>query len=195
MGNSFPNLLVGIGASAGGLPPLLEIVDHLSSGYQGAIFVVTHRGPDGPNALPSIFRKHTRLRVHDAYTNESVSCTHLYVADADEVMTVEGSRIEVRIDAGRLRKLKRIDDLFTSIALSAGRNSVGVILSGALSDGIEGLKAIKTAGGTCLVQTPADALFDSMPCKALEVVEPDLVGSPLEIASYLIELAAGRKCR
>jgi chemotaxis response regulator CheB len=44
-------LLIGIGASAGGLPPLLEIVDHLSSGYQGEIFVAVHRPPDAPNML------------------------------------------------------------------------------------------------------------------------------------------------
>jgi two-component system chemotaxis response regulator CheB len=70
-----------------------------------------------------------------------------------------------------------------------------VILSGALSDGIAGLQAIKAAGGTCLVQSPDDALFESMPREALAAIEPDLVGTPLEIASHLIELAAGRKCR
>jgi chemotaxis response regulator CheB len=51
MGSKYPNLLIGIGASAGEPPPLLEIVDHLSSGYQGAIFVAMHRPADAPNML------------------------------------------------------------------------------------------------------------------------------------------------
>jgi chemotaxis response regulator CheB len=60
MSCEYPNLLIGIGASAGGLPPLLEIVDHLSFGYQGAIFVAMHRPPDAPNMLPDILRTLTR---------------------------------------------------------------------------------------------------------------------------------------
>lgn len=191
----YPNLLIGIGASAGGLPPLLEIIDHLSFGYQGAILVAMHRAAGARNTLLDILRHRTRLQVHDACENDRVACTHLYLADADEVMTVRRGRIDVRLDAGRLRKLKKIDDLFTSIADSAGASSVGVILSGALTDGIAGLAAIKAAGGKCFVQSPADALFESMPEHAVAAVEPDLVGSPLEIASQLIELAAGRKCR
>jgi two-component system chemotaxis response regulator CheB len=194
MHDQYPNLLIGIGASAGGLPPSLTVIDHLSFGYQGAVFVAMHRSPNAPTSLLDIFRNRTRLHVRDACENDTVACTHLYVADADEVLTVEGRRIDVRLDAGRLRKLKRIDDLFASIAESAGPNAAGVILSGALADGIEGIKAIRAAGGKCLVQNPTDALFPSMPRNALEAIEPDLVGSPLEIASYLIELAAGRKC-
>jgi two-component system chemotaxis response regulator CheB len=195
MTDEYPNVLVGIGASAGGLVPLVEIIDKLSFGYQGAVLVAMHRMPGTPNFLADVLRKHSRLRVHDAYENEAVTCTHLYVADSDEIMTVRGRHIEIEVDRDRLRRLKKIDDLFTSIAASAGPNAVGVILSGALSDGIEGLKAIKAAGGWCLVQSPEDAEFSSMPRQAIEAIEPDLVGQPLEIASFLIELAAGKRCR
>jgi len=51
MSTQYPNLLIGIGASTGGLPPLLEIIDHLSTSYQGAIFVAMHRPPNAPNML------------------------------------------------------------------------------------------------------------------------------------------------
>jgi chemotaxis response regulator CheB len=57
-----------------------------------------------------------------------------------------------------------------------------------------GLAAIHAAGGKCFVQSPDEALFESMPQHAIEAINPDFVGSPLEIASQLIELAAGRKC-
>jgi chemotaxis response regulator CheB len=56
MSIEYPNLLIGIGASAGGLPPLLEIIDHLSVSYQGANFVAMHRPPDAPNMLLDILR-------------------------------------------------------------------------------------------------------------------------------------------
>jgi chemotaxis response regulator CheB len=144
MSDEYPNLLAGIGASAGGLAPLLEIIEHLSFGYQGAILIAMHRSLNAPNTLPELLRSHTRLRVHDAHENEALACTHLYVADADEVMTVEGRRIDIRLDPGRLRRLKRIDDLFASIAETTGSNSAGVILfgrAGGWNQGAEGDQA------------------------------------------------------
>jgi hypothetical protein len=68
-----------------------------------------------------------------------------------------------------------------------------VILSGLLWDGVGGLRAIKAAGGTCLVRRPSDSTFDSLPLHALETVQCDLVGTPFEIAR-LVEFAAGRRC-
>jgi chemotaxis response regulator CheB len=65
MSSKYPNLLIGIGASAGGLPPLLEIIDHLSVGYQGAIFVAMHRPPDlalCPHVIPAQAGIQTRAK-------------------------------------------------------------------------------------------------------------------------------------
>ncbi|MGE0607511.1 MAG: chemotaxis protein CheB [Pirellulales bacterium] len=188
-------MLIGIGASAGGLKPIVEIVDLLPTHFQGALMVAMHRSPSGANFLAEILRHHTRLRVSEAFDGEKVTCTHIYVARPSEVMTVEGKEIDLGLDLGHFRKLSRIDDLFLSIAGSAGHNAVGVILSGCLWDGVDGLKAIKQAGGTCIVQTPHEAAFESMPRHALEAVECDFVGTTVEIASRLVELAAGKKCQ
>ncbi|HEX4415521.1 MAG TPA: chemotaxis protein CheB [Lacipirellulaceae bacterium] len=111
------------------------------------------------------------------------------------MITVDGRRIHLHVVPDRIERMQWIDDLFFSIAESAGENAVGVILSGALSDGMADLKAIKAAGGTCMVQSPGDAAFQSMPQSALSSVECDVVGTPLEIASSLIESAAGRRCK
>lgn len=192
--SDYPNLLIGIGASAGGLAPLLEIIDHLSHGFQGALLIATHRPPNAPIEYPTILQRYTRLHVSAPVHSEKLSCAHVYIARPDMVLTVDGRSVHLEYDPERLRRLQRIDDLFTSIAENAGPNSVGVILSGALFDGIEGLKAIKAAGGTCMVQNPQDAVFKSMPLSALAAIDCDVIGTPLEIASHLIELAAGRRC-
>lgn len=190
----YPNLLIGVGASAGGLPAIMEIIELLPEQFQGSLVVATHRDPAAPNVLPQLFRNHTRLRVSEPYEGEKISCTHVYVARPDQVMTVDGRDLHLHLDADRLRNLRRIDDLFASIAASAGPNSVGVVLSGMLWDGVEGLRAIKQAGGACIVQHPDDAAFESMPRHALQAVDCDYVGTTMEIASRLVELGAGRSC-
>ena len=193
--NSYGNLLIGIGASAGGLQAIVEIVDLLPTHFQGALMIATHRSSTAPNVLPSLLQNYTRLRISEPLDGDKLSCTHIYIGRPDEVLTVEGGEVHIDIDPEHIRNLDRIDDLFTSIANAAGKNSVGVILSGMLWDGVDGLKAIKEAGGTCIVQTPEDATFDSMPKNALESVECDFVGTTIEIASRLVELGAGRNCQ
>ena len=71
---------------------------------------------------------------------------------------------------------------------------MGVILSGLLWDGVEGLSAIHQAGGKCLVQSPADAIFQDMPLHAIDAVDIDFVGTADEIAQRLIEIARPRSC-
>ncbi|HBN79557.1 MAG TPA: chemotaxis protein CheB [Planctomycetaceae bacterium] len=192
---SYSNLLIGVGASAGGLKAIVEIVDLLPTHFQGALMIATHRSSTAPNVLPSLLQNHTRLRVSDTIDGDKLSCTHIYIGRPDEVLTAEGGEVHIGLDPEHVRNLLRIDDLFTSIANTAGKNAVGVILSGMLWDGVDGLKAIKEAGGTCIVQTPEDATFDSMPKNALKSVECDFVGTTIEIASRLVELGAGRNCQ
>ncbi|REK07225.1 MAG: chemotaxis protein CheB [Planctomycetota bacterium] len=190
----YNNLLIGMGASAGGLRPIVEIIDLLPSEFQGALLVASHRDPNAPSVLGELLQYHTRLRVSEPIDGEALSCTHIYVAGPAEVMTVEGGEVHLGVDRERMRAMKRIDDLFISIAEAAGQNAVGVILSGMLYDGVKGLQAIKQAGGTCIVQSPADAEHGDMPRNALEAVAADYVGTTMDIASRLMELAAGREC-
>jgi len=190
-----PNLIVGIGASAGGLEAVSEIVEHLPGQFQGSILVAIHRTPNVKSMLGSVLQTHARMRVSDSIDGEHLSCTHIYVAQPSEILEVDGDEVHVDVDADSIRRMQRIDDLFSSIAESAGANSVGVVLSGMLWDGVAGLQAIKAAGGECIVQDPKDAQFPGMPQNALEAVECDLIGTPLEIASRLVELAAGRQCQ
>lgn len=190
----YPNLLIVIGASAGGLQQIIRIVEKLPTHFQATLLVACHREPSGPNMLQDILTRHTGLRVRQPVEGEKLCCTTIYVGSPAESVEIDGNRIHSEIDVSDVARMERIDDLFITAAQSARENTVGVILTGMLSDGVEGLKAIHAAGGYCIVQDPKDAKFESMPKNALAEVEADFVGTSDEIAERLIRLAEGRSC-
>ena len=193
---AFPNLLVVIGASAGGLEPIRQIISHLPESFQATVIVATHRNPaETQNRLAEILSHDARLKVREPVEGESLDCTTLYVGRPSSSLRIDGRIAHLDDVASHLERLQRIDELFLSAARYAGENAVGVILSGTLSDGVEGLKAIHAAGGKCIVQDPADAIFDDMPQNALNDVPVDYVATPVGIAGILIELAAERSCQ
>lgn len=192
---NFPNLLVVIGASAGGVKPLQRIITQLPRSFQGIVIIATHRDPAvTKNDLADIFRQNTRLTVREPVEGESLHCTTLYIGNPSQSVLVEGRTAHIDEVTGHMERLQRIDELFRSAARNAGPNAVGVILSGTLWDGVAGLQAIHEAGGKCIVQDPRDATYKDMPEKALDQVDVDYVGTADEIASILMELAAGRNC-
>lgn len=193
--DSFPNLLVVIGASAGGLQSIREIVRLLPNTFQGVVIVATHRDPNvSRNHLAEILSQDGRLTVREPVEGESLNCTTLYVGRPAESVVVDGRRAHIDEVSTHLERLHRIDELFLSAAKHAGRNTIGVILSGTLWDGIAGLEAINKAGGKCIVQHPHDASFDEMLRRAIEAVDIDYAGNTTEIAGILVEFAAGRSC-
>ncbi|AMV31499.1 Chemotaxis response regulator protein-glutamate methylesterase [Pirellula sp. SH-Sr6A] len=187
-------LLVAIGASAGGLREIVTIVESLPTWFAGTLVVATHRDPRSPNILAEILAKRASIRVDEPTDEAQLECTTIYVGKANERVEVDQEEFSVETDSSSYARLHRIDDLFTSVAKSAGKDAVGVILSGMLSDGVEGLKAINDAGGYCIVQSPADADFPSMPTNALSHVDVDFVGTAQEIASFIMEISLGRNC-
>jgi chemotaxis response regulator CheB len=191
--SNYPNLLIGIGASAGGLQEIKTIIGRLPKSFAGAIVVACHRAPGHKNMLAGILAKHTNVKVREPSDQDKIECATIYVGDSSERIEVESHGLfDVEVDNSKFARFHRIDDLFHSIAAAAGRNSVGVVLSGMLWDGIEGLEAIKASGGYCIVQDPLDASFESMPQNALDAVNVDFVGDADEIATRLIEIAAKR---
>lgn len=192
---TFENLLVVIGASAGGLEAIREIISDLPEDFQAVVIVATHRDPSVEhNFLADILTRSTRLTVREPIEGEKFRCTTLYVGKPSDSVQVDGVLAHLERIENDLRRVDRIDELFVSAASSARENAIGVILSGMLSDGVAGLKAIQKAGGKCIVQLPSEAKFPSMPENALAEVDADFVGDTREIAAKLVELAAGRTC-
>jgi len=121
---------------------------------------------------------------------ERVRPGRIYVAPPDRHLLVEGDRIRIGIGPRENGSRPAIDPLFRSVAQAHGPNVVGVVLSGALFDGTNGLAAIKARGGIAVVQDPDEAACPSMPRSALETVSVDHVVPTADLASLLESLVA-----
>lgn len=192
----FPNLLVVIGASAGGLPAIKGLISELPEDFEAVLIVATHRDPDSQvNHLAEILQRNTRLRVRDPIQGEKLDCQTIYVGPPSKSLVLDGLDADLQHVEKDCLRIERIDALFETAARYAGPNAIGVILSGMLWDGVEGLKAISEAGGRCMVQEPTEAIFKDMPINAINAVEMDCVGSVKEIAERLTQIAADRCCQ
>ncbi|MEO1618207.1 MAG: chemotaxis protein CheB [Planctomycetota bacterium] len=189
---SVPEMIIVVGASAGGFKEIALLVEYLPAWFKGTMIVANHRLPHESNDLAKILADRARVRVHEPVDDQALECTTIYVGKPNETIEVDDGGFDVRVNTSNYARVHRIDDLFKSVADTVGKNAVGVILSGMLSDGIDGLEAIQQAGGYCIVQCPEDAQYDSMPKNAIERIEPDFIGTTREISSVLMELAVER---
>jgi two-component system chemotaxis response regulator CheB len=183
--------IIVIGASAGGLSPLIEIVNALPRGFPAALFVVLHVSPWHKSELPSILGRSGKLLAMHPGVGERVRNGYIYVAPPDYHLLLEND--EVQLWRGPRENLHRpaINPLFRSAAVSYGNRVAGVILSGASDDGSTGLWWVKNFGGATLVQTPDEAQFADMPRSALDTVAVDFVANAEELGTLLVGLAAG----
>ncbi|MBX3501068.1 MAG: chemotaxis protein CheB [Alphaproteobacteria bacterium] len=175
-----------IGGSAGSLEVLQRIVANLPEDLPAAIFVVVHTG--AVSHLARILDRVSALPVMEAANGAVFEPGHIYVATPDRHLMLHDDHILLR--RGPRENLSRpaIDPLFRSAAATFGSHVIGVVLSGALSDGTAGLKAIKRCGGLAVVQDPADAMVPHMPQSAMRHVEIDHVADADALGPLLARL-------
>lgn len=180
------NIIV-IGASAGGIEPLKRIVSDLPADLAAAVFVVLHVGP--ASYLPEILDRVGPLPVHKARNGATFKVGNIYVAPPGFHLLLHDDHMLLR--RGPRENLARpsIDPLFRSAALSYGARCVGVILSGSLSDGTAGMRAVKAVGGVTVLQHPNDAVVPDMVRSALSYVEIDHCLPAAELGGLLARLA------
>jgi two-component system chemotaxis response regulator CheB len=181
--------MVGIAASAGGIAVLRQLLGFLPANFPATLIIHLDFPPEAPSELVAILQRHTLLPVADARHAMSVYPGMVYV-------TPPGQHVEVTLartfcltsweNRGYCRP--QADDMFTSLAVSLGRRAIGVILTGYLSDGAQGARAIHAAGGWVLVQDPATAEAAGMPQAAIATGCVDGVLSLQGIAAALITL-------
>jgi two-component system, chemotaxis family, protein-glutamate methylesterase/glutaminase len=173
--------IVVIAASAGGLEPLLHIINALPAPCSASVFIVMHIGRR-QSMLPSLLQRDGKLPAEFAEDEHAIEPGRIYVAPPDCHMLVERDRI--RLDGGPKVRHTRpaADPLFVSAAAAYGKRVIGVVLSGADSDGADGLRAIKAQGGMAFVQRPDEATIPSMPLAAIAADHPDGSLSAPEIA-------------
>jgi two-component system, chemotaxis family, protein-glutamate methylesterase/glutaminase len=178
-----------IGASAGGVETLIQLVRGLPSDLPAAVFIVLHIPAHAVSALPSILRRSCALQVDHAKDGMPVEYGHVYIAPPDHHLLIKPGHIHLARGPRENGHRPAVDPLFRTAARAYGPQVIGVVLSGALDDGTAGLAAIKMRGGLAVVQDPADALYDGMPRSAIEHVEIDHILPVSEIPSMLSRLA------
>jgi two-component system chemotaxis response regulator CheB len=171
----FQRDLIVVGASAGGVPALQELVAQLDSELPAAVLIVLHMMQTSTSVLDSILARAGRLPVSQAVDGERPERGRVYVAPPNSHLLLRGADIHLSDGPRENGHRPAIDPLFRSAARAFGRRVVGVVLSGTLDDGTDGLRLIKERGGATVVQDPDDAAYGDMPRNAIEYVEPDRV--------------------
>jgi two-component system chemotaxis response regulator CheB len=182
--------VVVIGASAGGLEPLTEIVASLPVGFPAAIFVVVHTAAGSQGGLAQILRFKSQLPVEPAVDGEYYVPGRIYVARPDQHLLLDDGIVRSTHGPKENSFRPAVDPLFRTAARATGPRVIGILLSGGMNDGTVGLREIKKHGGLAVVQHPEEALVPSMPLSALRYVEVDHVLRCAEIAEKLPELVA-----
>jgi two-component system, chemotaxis family, protein-glutamate methylesterase/glutaminase len=180
-----------IGASAGALEALSSLLPGLPADYRLPILVVVHLPPDKTSLLAELLRVRCAIRVREAEDKEPIEPGVAYFAPPDYHLLVEqDKRLSLSDDEPVLFSRPSIDVLFESAADAYGDGLIGVVLTGANSDGANGLKAVVEAGGVAVVQSPGSAYAVAMPEAAIAACPNARVLPVNEIAAYLREVGA-----
>ena len=181
--------IIVIGASAGGVQALSNLVGQLPAGLPASIFVALHIAPDGPNELPAILTRSGPIPAHYPTNNEVFEPGHIYVAPPDLHLFLESDRIHVWRGPKENMHRPAVNVLFRSAAVAYRARVAGAILSGTMDDGSTGLWWIKHYGGVTIVQDPSDAKFPDMIYSVLEHVEIDHIVPVARMGQILVAVS------
>ncbi len=184
-------LIVGVGASAGGVQALQTFFDALPDDTGAAFVVVVHLDPQSRSDLSSILATRTRMPVAQVGAPEQLRANHVYVIPPDRRLRITDHEISsAEFDEPRGQRAP-IDLFFRSLAEQHG-DGFAVILTGAGADGAVGVRAVKEAGGIILVQDPNEAEYPSMPRSAIATGIADFILPVRDLAARLVELVQNR---
>lgn len=182
----FDGLVVGIGASAGGLEALRQLLPHLPSSPSICYVVLQHLAPTHRSLLADILGKQTTMPVREIQDGDALHPGTMLVCPPNAHVELHGQRLHLTVPDPRALPRPSINLFFSSLADAAGARAVGMVLSGTGSDGAIGLRRICAVGGRAFVQQPSTARYSGMPEAAMQSVgadalmAPDLIGPALE---------------
>lgn len=165
---SKPLLIVGVGASAGGLEALKQFFKSVPKDAPIAFIVVQHLDPNHKSMMADILSRHAPLSFCQAKDKQTIEAGCAYMIPPNAFIEVIDNTIQIIAPQQQLGSRLSIDHLFRSMAEQYKSKAVGIIFSGSGSDGTAGLRALKAAGGLALVQKPKTAEHQSMPRSAIE---------------------------
>jgi two-component system CheB/CheR fusion protein len=180
--------VAGIGASAGGIRALQELVAGLPKDLHMALIVVQHLEPKHKSMLAEILSKSSALPVVQARDGMKLEPGRIFVIPPNRRMEVHDGRLTL---SELLEPSKRmlVDALLESLASAYQHLAIGIVLSGSGSDGTFGVRAVKSEGGITFAQSRESAEYFSMPQHAIATGSVDFMLSPTEIARKLVEIS------
>ena len=164
---ALPFLLVGLGASAGGIQALQTYFDNMPPDSGMAFVVIMHLSPDHESNLAQILQNRTAMPVVQVTEPTKVVPDHVYVIPPSKHLRLEDGHIHLVEPQQAAGKRIAIDLLFRTLASAYGPRAVAIVLSGSDGDGSIGIKHVKEQGGLTIAQDPDEAEFDSMPRSAI----------------------------
>lgn len=179
---------IAIGASAGGVEALGALLSKLPAHSPVAMAIVLHVPPDRPSLLVELFSERCALPVKEAEDKERIEPGHIYIAPPNYHLLVEPDySFSLSVEDAVLYSRPSIDLLLDSAAYAYGERMLGVVLTGASSDGAQGLARVRERGGLGWVQDPATARARAMPLAAIDQAGADRI---LELNALASDLAS-----
>ncbi|MBC7427597.1 MAG: chemotaxis protein CheB, partial [Bacteriovorax sp.] len=169
--------VVGIGASAGGLETIQALIKNLPDNTGLGFVIIQHLSEEYPSLAEQIYANSTSMKVHIGKDGMEVEPNQIYFNphDADLILKNGFLKLVPRLDSTSKGLHLPINQFFKSLALERKNQSIGIILSGTGADGVEGMKALRLAGGITITQDPATALYSAMPQATLDQIDVDFV--------------------
>jgi two-component system chemotaxis response regulator CheB len=187
-----PRHVVALAASAGGLAAVSRILSGLPADFPAPVLIVQHQDPHHRSWLSEILSRITELRVTQARDGERLAVGTVFLAAPGHHLLVTADGTLSLSDTDRVRFVRpSADVLFASLAESWDGGAIAVVLTGTGKDGADGVRAIKSRGGTVIVQDEVSAEFFGMPSAAIQTGAADRILPLGAIAAALMELTAG----
>ncbi|GAA6171270.1 hypothetical protein NBRC116592_09400 [Colwellia sp. KU-HH00111] len=184
------HIVVGIGASAGGLEALQLLVSHLPKNSGLSYVLAQHLSPSHKSMMVDLLKKSATIPIVKPVNGEIILPDTFYICPPNQNIEINQNNQIILSDVGEVRHIPRpsVDMLFESIAFVKGDNAIGIVLSGTGSDGSRGVGLIKGEGGISIAQDPNTAKFDGMPESAINSGNIDLILPPEEIGNELVNI-------
>ena len=187
--------IVVVGTSTGGLKALQTLLSGLPAEFSLPIVIAQHRGKDLESGLCEYLREISSLPVSEPDDKETLRGGHVYLAPRDYHLLIENRSFALSTAQSVRFARPSIDVLFESVADAFQTRAIGVILTGANSDGAQGLATIKARGGFTIVEDPGSAAVRELPDAAIAQATPDRILALDQIAVCLVTLSESHQSK
>ncbi len=183
-------MVVGLGASAGGIRALKEFFEHVPEGGGMAYVVILHLSPDHDSRLAEVLQQSTRMPVTQVTESVRIKPDHVYVIPPNRSLSMQDCSLVLSDVTGVEERRAPVDIFFRTLAESHGARAACVVLSGTGANGSMGLKRVKEQGGVAVVQAPEEAEYPDMPRNSIATGMVDYVLPVAEIPERLASYRA-----